>query len=64
MLLLVAPVISLSSILFRLLIVNLSGPRRIVLASDLLFHCIKFLVTRHIWPRPDISDPAVFNCLN
>jgi hypothetical protein len=70
-LLLVAPVISLSSILSSLLIVSLSGPRHIVLAPNQLFSYSKFLVTGHIWPSPDISDPrrdisgpAVFNCLN
>jgi hypothetical protein len=49
-LLLVVPVISLRSILSSLLIVSLSGPRRIVLAPGLLFHCVKFLVTGHIQP--------------
>jgi hypothetical protein len=48
MLLLVVPVISLSLILSSLLIVSLSGPRRIVLTPDLLFHCVKFLVVEHI----------------
>jgi hypothetical protein len=42
------PVISLSSILSSLLIVSLSGPKRIVLTPDLLFRCMKFLVTGHI----------------
>jgi hypothetical protein len=51
MLLLVVPVISLSSILSSLLIVSLSRPRCIVLAPDLLFHCSKFLVTEHIRPQ-------------
>jgi hypothetical protein len=49
-LLLVVPVISLSSILSSLLIVNLSGPRRIILVPDLLFHYMKFLMTKHIQP--------------
>jgi hypothetical protein len=66
MLFLVIPVISLSSILSSLSIVSLSGPRRIVLALDLLFHCAKFLVTGYIRAsldisdlRPDISGPIV-----
>jgi hypothetical protein len=73
MLLRVVPVISLSSILSSLIIVSLSGPRHIVLAHDLLFRCMKSLVTGHIHPqighirpsadisdlRPDISDPTV-----
>jgi hypothetical protein len=70
-LLLVIPVISLSSIVSNLLIVSLSRPRRIILAPDLLFHCSKFLVTGYIQPsmnisdlRPDISVPVVFNYLN
>jgi hypothetical protein len=65
-LLLVVPVISLSSILSSLLRVSLSGPRRIVLAPNILFYCTKFLVTGHIRPstnisdlRPDISGSAV-----
>jgi hypothetical protein len=33
-----------------LLIVTSSGPRRIVLALDLLFHCTKLLVSEHIQP--------------
>jgi hypothetical protein len=49
-LLLVVPIISLNFILSSLLMVSLSGPRRIILAPDLLFYCMKFLVTRHIWP--------------
>jgi predicted acyltransferase len=56
-LLLVVPIISLSSILSSLLIVSLSGPRRIVLAPDLLLHCVKFLVTGHIRP-PNRAYPA------
>jgi hypothetical protein len=66
MLLLVVPIISLSSILSSLLIVSLSEPRCIVLAPDLLFRCAKFLVTGLVQPRldiydlrPDISDPVV-----
>jgi hypothetical protein len=64
--------------LYSLLIVNLLGPRFIILAPDLLFRCSKFLVIGHIRPqaryirsildisdlRPDISDPVVFNYLN
>jgi hypothetical protein len=53
---LVISVISLSSILSSLLIVSLSGPRRIILALGLFFCCTKFLVTGHIRPSPDISD--------
>jgi hypothetical protein len=49
-LLLVAPVISLNSILSGLLIVSLSGPRLIVLAPDLLFRYSKFLMIGHIRP--------------
>jgi hypothetical protein len=56
MLLLVVFVIFLSSILSSLLIVNLSEPRCIILAPNLLFYCVKFLVTGHIRPSPDISD--------
>jgi hypothetical protein len=66
MLLLFVPVISLRFILSSLLIVSLSGPRRIVVTLDLLFHCVKFLVTGHIRSslnisdlRPDISGPVV-----
>jgi predicted acyltransferase len=66
MLLLVAPIISLSSILSSLLLVSLSGTRRIVLAPDLLFCYINFLVTGHIQAssnisdlRPNISNPDV-----
>jgi hypothetical protein len=56
MLLLVVPVISLSSILSSLQIVRLLGPIRIVLAPDLLFRCAKFLMIGHIRPSPDIFD--------
>jgi hypothetical protein len=56
-LLLVVFVIFLSSILSSLLIVNLSEPRCIILAPNLLFYCVKFLVTGHI-------RPCSFNCLN
>jgi hypothetical protein len=56
MLLLVVPVISLSSILSSLLIVSISGARHIVLPPDLLFCYAKFLVTGHIRSSPDISD--------
>jgi hypothetical protein len=56
MLLLAVPIISLSFILSSLLIVSLSGRRRIILAPDLLFRCTKFLVTGHI-------HPCSFNCL-
>jgi hypothetical protein len=48
MLLLAVPISSLSSILSSLLLVSLSGSRRIVLALDLLFYCAMFLVTGHI----------------
>jgi hypothetical protein len=48
--LLIVPIIFLRSILSSLLIVRLSGPRRIALAPDLLFRSMKFLVIRHIWP--------------
>jgi hypothetical protein len=43
-------VIYLSFILSTLLIVSLSGHKRIVFALDLLFCCTKFLVIRHIRP--------------
>jgi hypothetical protein len=63
MLLLVVPAISLSFILSSLLIISLLGTRRFVLAPDLLFRYVNFLVTRHIRPQtghiqasPDISD--------
>jgi hypothetical protein len=53
-LLLVVLIIYLSFISSSLQIVSLSEPRRIVLASDLLFHCVKFLVIEYIRPSPDI----------
>jgi hypothetical protein len=46
-----------------LLIVSLSGPRRIVLAPDLLFRCTKFLVTGHIQPEAGHIQPYSFNYL-
>jgi hypothetical protein len=63
MLLLIVLIISLSSILSSLLKVSLSGPRRIVLAPDLLFRCTKFLVTGHIQPEAGHIQPCSFNYL-
>jgi hypothetical protein len=78
MLLLVIPYISLSSIVFSLQVVSLSGPRFIVLDLDLLFCSTCSYLTEYIWPqarhirhsldisdlRPDISRPTILTYLN
>jgi hypothetical protein len=62
-LLLVIPLVSLSSIVFSLQVVSLLGPRFIIFPLDLLFHSARSSLTGHIHPqighiRPslDISD--------
>jgi hypothetical protein len=78
MLLLLVPLISLSSIVFSLQVVSLSEPRFIVLTPDLLFHSVCSCLTghirpqaRHIWLspnisnlRPNISGPVILTGLN